>query len=161
MKRYLLLVVFCLNFFLINAQERLLKSGPMVAYSTMKEVMLWVQTETSCDVQFLYWNSETPEKKYKTTPIQTIERNGFIAKAIANELEPGNKYTYRLLINGKLVERPYPLEFQSQPIWKWRKDAPDFTFAIGSCAYINEEVYDRPGTPYGSNYQIFTSISNS
>jgi alkaline phosphatase D len=30
--------------------------------------------------------------------------------------------------------------------------------AVGSCAYVNEPEYDRPGTPYGAGYEIFTSI---
>jgi alkaline phosphatase D len=40
----------------------------------------------------------------------------------------------------------------------WRGDAPDFSFATGSCAYINEKKYDRPGDGYGGEYQIFENI---
>jgi alkaline phosphatase D len=29
---------------------------------------------------------------------------------------------------------------------------------VGSCSYVNEPEFDRPGTPYGADYQIFTSI---
>ena len=37
-------------------------------------------------------------------------------------------------------------------------DAPDFDFVAGSCFYINEEAYDRPGKPYGGDYQILDAI---
>lgn len=159
-KKYLIVVLFCMCFF-IQAQETILKSGPMVGYSTMKEVLLWAQTTQGSKVHFVYWDTNNPNQKYTTNPIITENDNGFIAKAIANKLEPGITYSYQLYLNDTLVDRPYQLQFQSQPIWKWRHDAPDYSFAIGSCAYINEAKYDRPGKPYGSEYQIFESIHKS
>ena len=36
---------------------------------------------------------------------------------------------------------------------------PDFRFVIGSCAYINDPPYDRPGEPYGGEYEIFEQIA--
>ena len=42
----------------------------------------------------------------------------------------------------------------------WRENAPDFSFALGSCTYINEEALDRPGKGYGSNYSIFEAINS-
>ena len=156
-KIYFSLILFLLSFN-IHSQENLLKSGPMVTYSTMKEVMLWTQTSEESKVHFLYWDVDNPNQKYSTNSFLTLKNNGFVAKVIADKLEPGKTYNYQLYINDSLVNRSYPLEFQSQPIWKWRHDAPDYSFAIGSCAYINEPKYDRPETPYGSNYQIFESI---
>jgi alkaline phosphatase D len=44
-------------------------------------------------------------------------------------------------------------------LWQWRTDPPEFSAAFGSCAYINDEPYDRPGKPYGSDYGIFTAIA--
>jgi len=37
-----------------------LQSGPMVGYSNMREVMLWVQTRDSAKVIFRYWEKDTP-----------------------------------------------------------------------------------------------------
>ena len=159
-KRYLLIVLFFIGSFM-QAQENYLKSGPMVAYSTMQEVLLWAQTSQESKVHFVYWDTNNPNQKHTTKSLLTVSDNGFVAKAIANKLEPGNTYSYQLYINDSLVNRPYQLQFQSQPIWKWRHDAPNYSFAIGSCAYINETKYDRPGTPYGSEYQIFKSIHSS
>jgi alkaline phosphatase D len=62
-------------------------------------------------------------------------------------------------IDGKLVQRPYRLGFQAQPQWQWRTDPPAFTVALGSCAYVNETEFDRPGTPYGGEYEIFNAIA--
>lgn len=140
------------------AQESLLQSGPMVGYSTMKEVLLWAQTKQEAQVYFEYWDKNSPSKKYKTDETLTLKKDAFVARLLADQLEPGIQYEYALYINNKKVARPYKLEFESQPIWKWRGDAPDFSFAMGSGAYISEEKYDRPGTPYGGDYQIFENI---
>ena len=52
----------------------------------------------------------------------------------------------------------YELEFQTQEHWEYRKDAPNFSFAVGSCAYTNEKTKDRPGKSYGQDYFIYNSI---
>ncbi|HND89157.1 MAG TPA: alkaline phosphatase D family protein, partial [Saprospiraceae bacterium] len=96
---------------------------------------------------------------FMTTPIRTEAAHAFTAKCIADQVQPGRSYTYRVLINGTALKFAYPTEFKTQPLWQWRSDPPAFTLATGSCAYVNEEEYDRPGTPYGSDYQIFTSLA--
>jgi alkaline phosphatase D len=57
------------------------------------------------------------------------------------------------------VARSYPLTFQTQPMWRWRSDPPPLRAAFGSCAYINDPPYDRPGDPYGGDYAIFRAIA--
>lgn len=139
------------------AQENLINSGPMVGYSTMREVLLWVQLNEEADVKFKYWEKGTENYSF-TESTGVIKKGAFIAKLVADELEPGRVYNYTVIINNEEIAPPYKQEFQTQKLWQWREDPPEFTFATGSCAYINETQYDRPGTPYGSNYQIFNSI---
>lgn len=155
------LTIVCLILFIEApsiAQATWLQSGPMVGYSTMKEVMLWVQTKKSSEIKFVYWEFDKPGKKYVTEKVVTKKSNAYIAKIVAEELEPGKQYGYRLYINSKLVKRPYRLTFQTQPLWQYRTDPPPFKFIVGSCTYINEAAYDRPGKPYGGEYEIFSSI---
>jgi len=158
MKNTFLTIILFATFIITNAQESLLQSGPMVGYSTMKEVMLWVQTNQEAQVYFEYWDKSFPAKKFKTDETLTLKKDVFVARLLADQLEPGIQYEYALYINNKKIERPYKLEFESQPLWLWRGDAPDFSFATGSGAYIGEQKYDRPGTPYGGDYQIFEDI---
>lgn len=158
MKKLLIIILTIITFSNGWAQENILQSGPMVGYSTMKEVLLWVQTNTSASVHFEYWDLNFPNNTFKTDQIITTKENAFVARIIADQLEPGTKYEYVLYINDKIVERPYKLRFESQALWRWRTDAPDFSFATGSGTYINEEKYDRPGKPYGGGYQIFEDI---
>jgi alkaline phosphatase D len=140
-------------------QAQVLRSGPMVAYSTMKEVALWVQLNATGSVHFEYWDKSKPNLRYKTSAQQAQEREYFIVQALADKLEPGIKYAAELFVNGKKVSLGYAIEFQSQQLWQWRTSPPAFSFVAGSCAYINDSVYDRPGKPYGGDYRIFQSIA--
>lgn len=141
------------------AQHPLLQSGPMLGYVDMKEVLLWAQTKQPATVYFEYWDKEKPSERFLTDAAITQKSTGYTAKCVADRVEPGRQYAYQLYINKEAVTLPYPTEFRTQPLWRWRTDPPTFTVAAGSCAYINEERYDRPGRPYGSNYQIFNAIA--
>jgi alkaline phosphatase D len=141
-----------------QAQNELLNAGPMVGYSEMREVQLWVQTIEPCDVFFKYWNVSSPDNTFDSDIKTTTEENAFTAKFTLAPLDPGQQYEYQLFINSLPVELAYRTNFQTLPIWKWRGDPPAFRFVAGSCAYINEAEYDRPGTPYGGHYEVFQSI---
>jgi len=124
----------------------------------MREVMLWAQTRGEAEVFFRFWDLQSPDTVYQTETVRTTDDNYFIAKIKAAPLEPGRHYGYALYINGQPVERPYKLEFQSQPLWQWRTDPPAFSFAFGSCFYVNEKKYDRPNNTYGGQFEIMQSI---
>ena len=139
--------------------NELLKSGPMLGYSEMREVMVWVQTKFESSVYITYFEKNKGGQVFQTTTYKTTDEQAFIAKIIIADLEPGKTYTYSVYINGVKAEFEYETEFQTIPLWQYRTDPPNFTFAIGSCLYINDEAYDRPGKPYGGNYEILTSIA--
>ena len=139
-------------------QQSLLQSGPMLGYSELREVLLWVQTKEAANVQFYYWPKGQSDQKQSTTSIRTSAEHAFVAKLIADKVEPSTTYEYEVQINGQSLSFDYPTQFKTQPLYQYRTDAPDFKMAIGSCAYINETQYDRPGRPYGGDYQIFTKI---
>jgi alkaline phosphatase D len=139
----------------VNAQ---IKNGPMVGYSDMKEVMLWVQTEKPAKVKFNYWEQGTPNKKMTTEEVMTTKKDGLVAKIVCDQVTMSKKYDYEVLIDNKKVARNYPLTFQTQELWQYRKDPPNFKFALGSCNYINEPETDRPGRAYGGFNEIFKSI---
>ncbi|MFN8673916.1 MAG: alkaline phosphatase D family protein [Candidatus Sericytochromatia bacterium] len=137
----------------------LIQSGPMLGYSEMRESLIWVQTKKEAKVKIIYWEKENPKNKFSTEEVNTTKKDAFIAKLIADEVSPGKKYTYEVYIDGQKVERNYKLQFQTPELWQWRKDPTNFTVAFGSCAYINEPEFDRPGKPYGGDMQIYQHIS--
>jgi len=154
-KKTLLIIILLTN---IGLQAATLKSGPMLGYSTMREVSVWVQTDGQAQLQLRYWQTQSPEKIYLSDAQQTVDANAFTTHLIADELEPGQIYNYEVLLNGHAVKRDYPLRFQTQALWQWRQDPADFSFALGSCNFVNESAYDRPGRPYGSDEHIFSEI---
>lgn len=137
----------------------LLRSGPMVGYSEMREVALWVQATGPATAQIEYWEQEKPQVKWRTAAVAATAAHGFAVHLLADQVQPSHRYAYALYLNGQRVARPYPLEFQSQTLWQGRQEPPDFSFALGSCTYINEAAYDHPGPLYGGDYDIFTSIN--
>ncbi len=150
-----LLIIFLTNGF---SENDVLRSGPMLGYSTMKEVGIWLQLKKAAEVKVQYWSKTDITDKRETEVITTSSQNEYIAQIIA-KVDPGKLYEYKLIVDGKELEFEYPLEFQSQSIWQYRTDPPDFKMALGSCVYINEPDVDRPGEPYGGNYEIFNSIN--
>ncbi len=152
----ILFQVFCT---ILIAQADLLRSGPMVGYSEMREVMLWVQTYSKADVKIAYWIKDSSSTKEYTDVVTTEKKRAFTAHLIADILEPGLTYEYELYINGEVVERPYPLEFQTLVLWHKRTNPPNFSFAFGSGALINEAKYDKPKRiPNGGDYEIYEAI---
>lgn len=127
----------------------------MVGYSDFREVLIWVQTTASAAVKIGYFAPNEAEKFTET--VQTTKTGDFIAKLTPNQVEYGKTYKYKLYINNTHVPRDYKLEFQTQTLWQFRNDPPNFKIAFGSCSFINEKKDDRP-KPYGGQYEIFNSI---
>jgi len=142
-----------------QASGPLLKSGPMVGASEMREVRLWAQTTRAASVHVVYWDSAAPSKRYRTASVATAARTAYTAHLTADSVEPGRTYRYELRINGVAVPRPYPLRFRTPTLWQYRTDPPPVRIALGSCFYVNDPPYDRPGPPYGSNHGLMRSIA--
>ena len=83
--------------------------------------------------------------------------NNHSRKAILSALQPGTLYTF--FLKGKNYQSKV-YEFTTQELWQWRKDAPPFSIAFGSCTYVNDTEFDRPGKPYGQSDSIFNVISS-
>ncbi|MEO1257450.1 MAG: alkaline phosphatase D family protein [Bacteroidota bacterium] len=156
--RILTVLLLAIFFNQLNAQKSLLQSGPMLGYTDMLESMIWVQTKSSAKVQIAYWERDTVSERYLTQVVRTLRKDGFTAHLVADQVEPGKVYTYELLINDVPIKFDYPTEFQTQPLWQWRTDPPPFKVALGSCFYVSEKKYDRPGKPYGGDYHIFNAL---
>lgn len=157
----LLVFIACCAVPILWAQHPLLHAGPMLGYSTMREVCIWVQTRQEASVEIAYWDTATPQVRYRTHPASTTWWFGsHIAHIQVSGLLPGRVYEYELYLNGERVAFPYRLMFRTPPLWQWRSAPPTFRVAAGSCAFINDSLVDRPGPPYGGDYEIFESIAN-
>src|SRR5262245_4745882 len=150
-----------------SADARYLQSGPMVGYSEPKEVLLWVQTTAPVKVKFAYWPEDAPKDRHETAERTTSKQEAYVAKLVADEVEPGRRYAYELLIDGERVERPYPLRFQAKPASRGFRPGPPaatapqggptLRVAAGSCYYANDAA-DPQGWNPGAEYAIFEAI---
>ncbi|MFH1176716.1 MAG: alkaline phosphatase D family protein [Acidobacteriota bacterium] len=141
------------------AEETLLHAGPMLAATELRSTAIWVQTASETAVQLRYFPAGVPEAARLTPEARTCSSDELVKAFTLAGLEPGGAYEYELYLDGHLVARPYPLTFTTLPLWQWRTPPPDFAAMFGSCAYINEDAYDRPGRPYGSEYEIFAAMA--
>ena len=156
MSRFISFLLF--SSIIFSSVSNLINSGPMVGYSTKSEVALWIQTKESSKVKFIYWDINELSNIFETEEIITNKNSGFTATLIADLVKPGTTYHYQPIINDQKIEFDYKLEFQTQKHWEYRTSPPDFSFAVGSCAYTNEIEKDRPGKSYGSDYFIYSNI---
>ncbi len=82
-----------------RGQNELLQSGPMLGYCEQMEVMIWAQTKVPALVKVEYTNDAGVMKT--TNEVETKRATAHTAKLIADQVQPGEHYTYRLCINGK------------------------------------------------------------
>lgn len=155
MSRSIFILIGCL-FALVTTSKAQITAGPMLGYNTEQEVGIWVQLDHEANVT-LTWQEKTSGNKRSHT-VHTSSEHDYIAQLIANNLTPGTTYIYMIDVDGKPVLDKSNGEFTTQPIWAYRMDPPAFSFAAGSCAYISDQPYDRPGRPYGGEYEIFEQI---
>lgn len=138
-------------------------AGPMLGYSTHTECAIWVQTlnanETS--IQYRVLGSNAPWQNEVNFNFVTSKNKPQAYKFFLSDLEMGKTYEYQILLDGFVQKLPYPLQFKTQELWEWRKPAPDFSFLAGSCLYINDSAYDRPGVPYGKSTDILNAMANT
>lgn len=157
MKKLLLLTLGLLVFEISSAQ---LRSGPMLGYAEHREVAIWLQTQKQDAVQLEYRVKGTEKWKNAGAKL-TKAADAFTAQYILGDLEPGTTYEYRFLVMAKMHGKEKPYEFKTQALWQWRSEPPAFKIAMGSCAYVSESAYDRPGEPYGGDYQIFGKMADA
>lgn len=158
MKRLILTITLALGFFGLDAQVDAVLSGPVLGYSEMREAVVWVQLKQSGMVSANYWLEGGGNEIKSTESVGTSDNTGNTAKLYFRNLEPGQRYEYEILVNDQIQKFDFPLGFETQPLWQYRTDPPEIKIAMGSCLYINEENYDRPGKPYGGDYQILEEI---
>ena len=132
----------------------------MLGYNTMRETAVWVQTIDAADVQLRYWPvTDVRDVRYSASA-KTQPADAFCATLVVDSLTEGTAYEYQVLVDGLAVATDEALRFETQPLWAFRREPPELTFALGSCYYANEPAYDRPGKAYGNPYGIFEEIDS-
>ena len=166
MKKLLLIFSFSLLALKIvsaqNQNSSLLISGPMLGYVEHREVLIWMEVaESTKKIQLEY-----KEQGSAQVPVR-LEYKGELGKKFnpikmeIGALKMNCSYEYNIYLNDKKVNLPFATTFKTKDLWEWRKPAPDFSFLIGSCTYLNDSLYDRPGKPYGASPEILQTMGNT
>lgn len=142
----------------VIAQKVLHKSGPMLGPTALRDVTLWLQTTEEAKVHFTYRIKGSKDTYRKSEVKSSLKIDGFTVSIHLSDVLPGTTYEYKTYINNIEIPFNYPTEFTTQTHWQFRTDAPDFSFIAGSCFYVNDASYDRPGNPYGGGYEIVTEM---
>ena len=132
----------------------------MLGHVALRAANIWVQAEQAGTVAITYWPVSDAQQK------TTIEANvnddfAYTHTFKLHGLEPETTYQYRLTVNGIPINQQPAYQFTTQKLWQWRTDPPDFSVLAGSCTFVNEKIYDRPGRPYGSGHEaMFSQIAS-
>ncbi len=133
-------------------------SGPMLGDVDMRSAKLWIETIPGSEIHLDFVDSSESIAYEK----HQIQKYGFVYTVYeVYGLEPGTTYSYQISVAQPKADAAKVLEgnIKTADLWAYRKPAPDITFLTGSCAYINEEKYDRPGKPYGGSPEIFETMA--
>lgn len=159
MKALISFVLFLMPILVLSQENIHIVSGPMVTHADFRQVNIWIQLSGNGNVQVSYTPVSDASKPRMSKVFMADSLNGYRVLMTIDSVEHGKRYEYAISINGKKVNINHPLEFQIPALWQWRSDPPNFKVALGSCFYVNEEQFDRPGKPYGGDYSIVSNIT--
>ncbi|PCJ81445.1 MAG: phosphodiesterase [Bacteroidetes bacterium] len=136
-----------------------LMSGPMIGHVSMRSAYIWTQVDKKADLSVLYWEKGDNEHITYSVTVQVDESTAFSTQFELGYLEPGRNYEAVLVANG--IALGDTITITTQTLWDYRMDPPAFKAVVGSCAFINDSIYDRPGKGYGGEYEVFESITSA
>ncbi|HRH99548.1 MAG TPA: alkaline phosphatase D family protein [Saprospiraceae bacterium] len=134
-------------------------SGPMLGSTELRTAKIWVETKPNSNVSLWYWPKSAPNNVHKAFETTYKKYDFQVIHYDLVALEPGTVYEYELRVGKKILPDQYKGTVTTSELWQWRKPAPDFSFLAGSCAYINDSLYDRPGEKYGTDNVIFQTMA--
>ncbi len=124
----------------------------------LRDAKVWVEVSPEVKITSLQYYKKGDTKSSKTILYKGELGNEFNPlQFTVGGLDFNTTYEYKIWINGKATAKGG--EFTTKDLWQWRKQPPEFSFLTGSCAYVNQPVYDRPGKPYGGDSSIFETMA--
>ncbi len=144
-----------------HSQDKLL-AGPMLGYVEYREAMVWLEVSPAVEqVSLRYWQTADPVDTQQVTYKGQLGQTFNPVKLRLEALDKGTAYRYQLVLDGQVKEQPYSLTLETKKIWRYRTGPPDISFLFGSCSYVNDSAYDRPGEPYGRDPGIFETMGKT
>ena len=132
----------------------------MIGHTELRTSNIWMMFKQEVkEATIVYYKKGSDIKNSNSF----IIANGLFktATALLYDLEPATTYNYDIFIDKK-KEIAASGTITTQTLWQHREKItplPNFSFLTGSCAYINQPIYDRPGKPYGNDSSIFETMA--
>ena len=130
----------------------------MHGFADHQGILLWLQGERAQPVRLEVMAGSAAAKPLQLIDGELAARDDFTTTLAVAGLDPGTQHHY-------VIRRPDTKAvlargaFKTQVLWQWRTDPPTVRIAAGSCAYLNDARYDRPGKPYGGGEEIYDTIA--
>jgi alkaline phosphatase D len=148
----------------VRAQDkRIVLAGPMLGQVELRTASIWIEAASSVIPDLRYWEKGAPGKisyKQGRTFAEAVQQGFNPVLFTIGGLDPQTIYEYQFTFPG---DRKSTVKadgrFTTRELWQFRKPAPDFSFITGSCSYMNQPPFDRPGRPYGGDSSIFESMA--
>jgi alkaline phosphatase D len=158
----------------------LLAGGPMLGHAGLRYASVWIQTHGPAELCLEYqlisnaqdssrepWLATMSSKRGRRC-LEVSPGPAYTALFELDQLHEGATYEYQILetTGEESADQDHDTPsiiasgtFKTQPHFAHRYPAPDWTLALGSCAYINDPAYDRPSASYGGAYQVFENLA--
>lgn len=134
----------------------------MLGWVEHRSALIWCEVSPEVRTASVrYWENNNADYFYELDYTGELGKPYNPIKFEIPKLKMDVLYNYEIFLNNKPVEFPYPLTFRTKKIWEYRTAAPDFSFIMGSCNYLNDTPYDRPQQPpYGQDPVILKTMAN-
>lgn len=137
-------------------------AGPLLGYVEHREAAIWIEVDQKVGkVGVEYWPKNNNNSKAVIYYKGELKNKYNPLTIILPDLQMNTAYQYQFEIDGKALFPSRVYEFKTKDLWEWRKPAPDFKFLFGSCVYLNDSLYDRPGKPYGQDPSILEKMADT
>ncbi|MGF1644327.1 MAG: alkaline phosphatase D family protein [Thiotrichales bacterium] len=138
------------------ASARLI-GGPMAGHSETHAALIWLMTDREANASIEYWPETQPNARKRSGIATTSAAEGHAAQISLQGLDPDVRYTYRVLLDGRLVAGDPRHRFVTQPL---HRDTPrDLRLAAGSCAHIALDATGPDSARFSTGYAIFDRIA--
>ncbi len=158
---FLLLLVSSITICQSLAQGRGIISGPMLGQVELRTASVWLEASPDAgSVKLVYWKEGTDRASARALNWKGETGREFNPVLFRlGGLEPATRYNYEVQVQVKGRTEVKGGVLTTRELWQWRKPPPDVSFLAGSCNYVNEPGYDRPGRPYGGDSSIFRAMA--
>jgi alkaline phosphatase D len=139
--------------------SRGLVSGPLLGHVDYRTATIWAQLAPGQTAELQFWKQGGRNSAGRAMVVRSEDAASQGMNVVRFEctgLDVQTSYEYQLSVGGQVAAQG---NFTTKELWQWRKPAPDFSFLAGSCSYMNEPPYDRPGRPYGGDTSIYMSMA--